>query len=197
MQSYDYYGIICGVNNPKERMLKMGKENNGGMKETILGWFRRVHPEELWAVDKMPPCLTFEDMKKSMDAGDGMGEADEHSDTMTRDMMLDRLAELVAKDSGELVKEANAKCRDKARGEYRAKMSPRLAKPKPDEICALAGKAHVALQKVSGSLSGVDCLALADGLGKDGIKELRSILRIMKSQIEDAEATVSKASDLL
>ena len=175
----------------------MGKENNGGMKETILGWFRRVHPEELWAVDKMPPCLTFEDKKKSMDAGDGMGEADEHSDTMTRDMMLDRLAELVGKDSRELVKEANAKYRDKARGEYRAKMSPRLAKPKPDEICVLVGKAHVALQKVAGSLSGIDCLALADGLGRDGIQELRGLLRMMKSQIEDAQCVLWKAQDLL
>ena len=179
-----------------ERKLKMGKENNDGMKETILGWFKRVHPEELWAVGEMPPRLTFEDMKKSMDAGDGLGEADEHTDTMTRDMMLDRLAELVGKDSSELVEEANAKYRDKVRGEYRAKMSPRLAKPKPDEICFLTGKAHVALQKVAGTLSGTDCLALADGLGKDGIKELRGILRIMKSQIEDADATLLKAASL-
>ena len=174
----------------------MGKENNDGMKETILGWFKREHPEELWAVDKLPPCLTFEDMKKSMDAGDGLGEADEHSDTATRELMLDRLAELVGKDSNELVKEANAKFREKVRGEYRAKMSPMLAKPKPDEICILAGKAHVALQKVAGSLSGVDCLALADGLGKDGINELRGILRTMKSQIEGATDTLLKAATL-
>ena len=174
----------------------MGKINNDGMKETILGWFKRVHPEELWAVDKMPPCLTFEDMKKSMDAGDGLGEADEHSDTATRDKMLDRLAELVGKASSELVKEANAKYREKVRGEYRAKMSPRLAKPNPDEICELAGKAHVALQKVAGALSGVDCLALADGLGEDGIKELRGIFRTMKSQIEGANATLLKAATL-
>ena len=66
-----------------------------------------------------------------------------------------------------------------------------------DLILINAGKAHVALQKVSGLLSGVDCLALADGLGKDGIDELCGILRFMKSQIEDAEATVGKASDLL
>lgn len=175
----------------------MGKNINDGMKETILGWFKRVHPEELWAVDKMPPCLTFEDMKKSMDAGDGLGEADEHSDTATRDKMLDRLAELVGKDSSELVKEANAKYREKVRGEYRAKMSQRLAKPNPDEICELAGKAHVALQKVSGSLAGIDCLALADGLGKGGIKELRGILSLMKSQIEDCESTLQKAFSLL
>ena len=174
----------------------MGKENNEGMKETILGWFKRVHPEELWAVGEMPPCLTFEDMKNSMEVGEGMGEAEEHSDTMTRDMMLDRLAELLGKDSSELVKEANAKCRDKVRGEYRAKMSPSLEKPKPDDICVLAGKAHIALQKVAGSLSGVDCLALADGLGKDGIRELRGVLRIMKSQIDDADATLLKAASL-
>ena len=174
----------------------MGKNINDGMKETILGWFKRVHPEELWAVDKMPPCLTFEDMKKSMDAGDGLGEADEHSDTATRDKMLDRLAELVGKDSSELVKEANAKYREKVRSEYKSK-HPRARKPKPDVICMNAGKAHVALQKVSGSLAGIDCLALADGLGKGGIKELRGILSQMKSQIEDAESTLQKAFSLL
>ena len=174
----------------------MGGENMIGMKETIVGWFKRVHPEELWAVEKMPPCLTFEDMKKSMDAGDGMGEAARHSDTATRELMLDRLAELVGKDSRELVEEANAKFREKIRGEYKVKESPRLAKPKPDNICILAGKAHVALQKVAGSLSGIDCLALADGLGKDGIKELRGVLRIMQSQIEDADATLLKAASL-
>jgi len=174
----------------------MGKNNNDGMKETILGWFKRVHPEELWAVGEMPPCLTFEDMRKSMDAGDGMGEAAKHSDTATRELMLDRLAELVGKDSRKLVEEANAKVREKIRGEYKVKESPRLAKPKPDEICSLAGKAHVAVQKVAGSLSGVDCLALADGLGKDGIQELRNSLRIMKSQIEDATDTLLKAATL-
>ena len=167
-----------------------------GIDETILGWFKRVHPEELWAVDEMPPALTFADMKKSMDAGDGMGEAARHSDTATRELMLDRLAELVGKDSRELVEEANAKFREKIRGEYKVKESPRLAKPKPDNICILAGKAHVALQKVAGSLSGIDCLALADGLGKDGIKELRGVLRIMQSQIEDTDATLLKAASL-
>ena len=144
----------------------------------------------------MPPALTFRDMKKSMEAGDGMGEAARHSDTATRELMLDRLAELVEKDSRELVEEANAKFREKIRGEYKVKESPRLAKPKPDNICILAGKAHVALQKVAGSLSGIDCLALADGLGKDGIKELRGVLRIMQSQIEDADATLLKAASL-
>ena len=82
------------------------------------------------------------------------------------------------------------------RSEYREK-HPRARKPKPDVICMNAGKAHVALQKVSGSLTGIDCLALADGLGKGGLKELRGILSQMKSQIEDAESTLQKAFSLL
>jgi len=153
----------------------------------------RTEAEWVHFLDGCRKALIEFDMKKF---GDGLGEADEHSDTATRDKMLDRLAELVGKASSELVKEANAKYREKVRGEYRAKMSPRLAKPKPDEICELAGKAHVALQKVAGALSGVDCLALADGLGMEGIKELRGILRTMKSQIEGATATLLKAATL-
>ena len=57
---------------------------NSGINETILGWFKRVHPEELWAIKGMPPALTFRDMKKSMAVGQGMGEAERHSDTATR-----------------------------------------------------------------------------------------------------------------
>ena len=189
------YGIICGVNNPMERKFKMGKNINDGMKETILGWFKRVHPEELWAVGEMPPTLTFADMRKSMESGDSMGEAARHSDTMTREMMLDHLAKLCGKGTDELIGWCNAKFREKTRSEYKAK-HPRAREPKPDVICMNAGKAHVALQKVSGSLTGIDCLALADGLGKGGIKELRGILSLMKSQIDDADATLLKAASL-
>jgi len=173
------------------------KQNKGrGLDETILGWFKRVHPEELWAVGKMPPKLTFEDVRKSMEAGDSMGVAAEHSDTMTREMILDRLAKLCGKGTDELVDWCNAKFREKLRSEYKAS-HPRTRKPKSDRILMDAGKAHVALQKVTGSLSGVDCLALADGLGRDGIQELRGLLRMMKSQIEDAQCVLWKAQDLL
>jgi len=150
----------------------MKQKKGRGLDETILGWFKRVHPEELWAVGKMPPKLTFEDVRKSMEAGDSMGVA------------------------AELVGWCNAKFREKLRSEYREK-HPRARKPKPDCILMDAGKAHVAVQKVSGSLSGVDCLALADGLGRGGIDELRGILRLMKSQIEDCESTLREASGLL
>ncbi len=37
----------------------MGKNINDGMNESVLGWFKRAHPEELWAVGEMPPTLTF------------------------------------------------------------------------------------------------------------------------------------------
>ena len=174
----------------------MKKKNGNGLNETVLGWFKRVHPEELWAVGEMPPTLTFEDVRKSMEAGDSMGEAARHSDTMTREMILDRLAKLCGKGTGELIGWCNAKFREKTRSEYKAK-HPRAKKPKPDVICMNAGKASVALQKVSGSLAGIDCLALADGLGKDGIDELCGILRLMKSQIEDCESTLREASGLL
>lgn len=174
----------------------MKKKNGKGLNETVLGWFKRVHPEELWAVGEMPPTLTFEDVRESMEAGDSMGEAARHSDTMTREMILDRLARLCGKKTGELIDWCNAKFREKLRSEYKAS-HPRAKKPKPDVICMNAGKAHAALQKVSGSLTGIDCLALADGLGKGGLKELRGILSQMKSQIEDAESTLQKAFSLL
>ena len=174
----------------------MKKKNGNGLNETVLGWFKRVHPEELWAVGKMPPTLTFEDVRKSMGAGDSMGEAARHSDTMTREMILDRLAKLCGKGTGELIDWCNAKFREKLRSEYKAS-HPMAKKPKTDLVLISAGKAHVALQKVSGSLTGIDCLALADGLGKGGIKELRGILSLMKSQIEDCESTLREASSLL
>ena len=174
----------------------MKQKKGRGPNETILGWFKRVHPEELWAVGKMPPKLTFEDVRKSMEAGDSMGVAVEHSDTMTREMILDRLAKLCGKGTGELIDWCNAKFREKLRSEYKAK-HPRARKPKPDVICMNAGRASVALQKVAGSLTGIDCLALADGLGRGGIDELRGILRLMKSQIEDCESTLREASSLL
>ena len=174
----------------------MKQKKGRGLNETILGWFKRVHPEELWAVGEMPPALTFEDMRKSMESGDSMGEAARHCDTMTREMMLDRLAKLCGKGTDELIGWCNAKFREKTRSEYKAK-HPRARKPKPDVICMNAGRASVALQKVAGSLTGIDCLALADGLGRGGIDELRGILRLMKSQIEDCESTLREASGLL
>ena len=78
-----------------------------GMNESVLGWFKRVHPEELWAVEKMPPALKFGDVLKSMEGGLGMGDAATCSDTMTREMILDRLAELTGETFRELVDKIN------------------------------------------------------------------------------------------
>ena len=168
---------------------------NDGINETILGWFKRVHPEELWAVKEMPPTVTFKDMEKSMAAGQGMGEAEHHSDTATRELMLDRLAELLDKDVDELIDWCNANFRERVRREYKAK-HPKAKKPDVKKLRALAAAEVVAVRDLVSALRGVDCLALADGLGKDGIKELRGVLRIMKSQIEDADATLLKAASL-
>ena len=101
---------------------------NDGINETILGWFKRVHPEELWAVKGMPSAVTFKDMEKSMAAGQGMGEAEHHSDTATRELMLDRLAELLDKDVNELIDWCNANFRERVRREYKAK-HPKAKKP--------------------------------------------------------------------
>ena len=117
----------------------MSKKNNG-INETILGWFKRVHPEELWAVKDMPPTLTFEDMRKNMAAGDGMGEAEHHSDTATREMMLDRLAELLDKDVDELIDWCNANYRERIRREYQAK-HPKAKKPSVIKLRDLVGAA--------------------------------------------------------
>ena len=169
---------------------------NDGINETILGWFRRVHPEELWAVKEMPPAITFKDMEKSMAAGQGMGEAERHSDTATRELMLHRLAELLEKNIDGLIDWSDANFRERVRREYKAK-HPKAKKPDIKKLRDLAVAAEVAVRDLASALSGVDCLALADGLGKDGIDELCGILRIMKSQIENAEATLRKASDLI
>ena len=162
----------------------MSKKNNG-INETILGWFKRVHPEELWAIKEMPPTVTFKDMENSMATGQGMGEAEHHSDTATRELMLDRLAELLDKDVDELIDWCNANFRERVRREYKAKH--RKAK-KPD---------IKKLRDLADALRGIDCLALGDGLGKDGIAEFRSTFYKATSLLSDADHVLSEAAYLL
>ena len=173
----------------------MSKKNNG-INETILGWFKRVHPEELWAVKEMPPAVTFKDMEKSMAAGQGMGEAEHHSDTATRELMLDRLAELLDKDVDELIDWCNANFRERVRREYREKHA-KAKKPNIKKLRDLAAAAEVAVRDLASALSGVDCLALGDGLGKDGIAEFRSTFRLTTSRLSDAADVLGEADYLL
>ena len=63
----------------------MSRKNNG-INETILGWFKRMHPDELWAVKEMPPTVTFKDMEKSMAAGQGMGAPERYRTRGIRDL---------------------------------------------------------------------------------------------------------------
>ena len=173
----------------------MSKKNNG-INETILGWFKRVHPEELWAVKEMPPAVTFKDMENSMATGQGMGEAEHHSDTATRELMLDRLAELLDKDVDELIDWCNANFRERVRREYREKHA-KAKKPNIKKLRDLAAAAEVAVRDLASALSGVDCLALGDGLGKDGIAEFRSTFRLMTSRLSDAADVLGEADYLL
>ena len=64
------------------------------MNETILNWFRRENPDELWAVHDFPKRLTFADVYESMKKGDAMGKANECGDTKTRELVLRRIAKL-------------------------------------------------------------------------------------------------------
>ena len=173
----------------------MSRKSNG-INETILGWFKRVHPEELWAVKGMPPAVTFKDMEKSMAAGQGMGEAEHHSDTATRELMLDRLAELLDKDVDELIDWCNANFRERVRREYRAK-HPKAKKPDVKKLHDIAAAAAVAVRDLVSALRGVDCLALADGLGKDGIAEFRSTFNFVNSRISDAFEVLGEADYLV
>ena len=171
----------------------MSMKNGNGMNETILGWFKRVHPEELWAIKGMPPALTFRDMKKSMAAGQGMGEASRHSDTATREMMLDRLAELLDKSVGDLVDWCNAKFMARIRSEYKAKQSPNRHKPDCGRIRRLAVSAQVEIKKLAAAMENVDCLILADTLGRDGLVELKGRLGWIESQIDNMKSTIGDA----
>ena len=173
----------------------MSKKNNG-INETILGWFKRVHPEELWAVKEMPPAITFKDMENSMATGQGMGEAEHHSDTATRELMLDRLAELLDKDVDDLIDWCNANFRERVRREYRAK-HPKAKKPDVKKLRALAAAEVVAVRDLVSALRGVDCLALADGLGKEGISEFISSFNFVTSRISDAFEVLGEADYLV
>ena len=166
---------------------------NDGINETILGWFKRVHPEELWAIKGMPPAITFRDMKKSMAAGQGMGEAERHSDTATREMMLDRIAELLDKSVGDLVDWCNAKFMARIRSEYKAKQSPNRHKPDCGRIRSLAESAQIESKKLAAAMENVDCLMLADTLGRDGLVELKSRLGWIESHIDKVKSTIGEA----
>ena len=166
---------------------------NDGINETILGWFKRVHPEELWAIKEMPPTVTFKDMEKSMAAGQGMGEASRHSDTATRELMLDRLAELLDKSVGDLVDWCNAKFMARIRSEYKAKQSPNRHKPDCGRIRSLAVSAQVEIKKLAAAMENVDCLILADTLGRDGLVELKGRLEWIESQIDKVKSTIGEA----
>ena len=175
----------------------MNRENGKGMNETILGWFKRMHPEELWAVKEMPLTVTFKDMEKSMAAGQGMGEPEYHSDTATREMMLNRLAELLDKNTDDLIDWSNAKFMERIRREYKATKSPKKRKPDCGRIQELAESVRQKIAEYATSIVGVDCLMLADALGMDGLASLKSSLCWINSQLAKVDATLGEAREFV
>ena len=172
-------------------------QKKDGMDETVLGWFKRVHPEELWAVEKMPPALKFGDVLKSMEGGLGMGDAATFSDTMTREMILDRLAELTGESVSELVDRTNARFREKTRRDYKARFSRGRKKLKRAEVLEMFRDAATALKSLAEALRNADCLALADRLGEDVILLHQADLRKMESMINEVHSVLWKAKELL
>ena len=168
-----------------------------GLNESVLGWFKRMHPEELWAVEKMPPSLKFGDVLKSMEGGLGMGDAATCSDTMTREMILDRLAELTGESVRELVDRTNARFREKARRDYKARFSRGRNKLERAEVLEKFRDAATALKSLAEALRNADCLALADRLGEDVVLSHQADLRKMESMINEVHSVLWKAKELL
>ena len=110
--------------------------------------------------------------------------------------MLDRLAELLDKDVDELIDWCNANFRERVRREYREKHA-KAKKPNIKKLRDLAVAAAVAMRDLASTLKGVDCLALADGLGKDGIAEFRSTFNFVTSRISDAFEVLDEADYLV
>ena len=110
--------------------------------------------------------------------------------------MLDRLAELLDKDVDELIDWCNANFRERIRREYRAKHA-KAKKPDIKKLRDLAVEAEKAVRDLASALSGVDCLALGDGLGKDGIGEFRSTIRMATFRLSDADGVLCEAAYLL
>ena len=175
-----------------EREKTMGKKNSG-LNETVNGWFKREHRDKLWAIRGMQLKITFKDIEKTMSAGYGFGDVEYHSHTMAQDMMLNRLAELLGKSVDELIEWANGKHTARIRREYKAAKSPKKRKPDCGRIREFAESARLTIGEYASSLSGVDCVMLADALGKDGLASLKSSLCWINSQLMKVDATLGEA----
>ena len=171
------------------------KKNETGLNETILGWFKRTNPEELWAVGRMPESLTFRDLEKSMANGDGEGVAGECTDTRTRELMNGRLAELLGKTYDELIDWANDNIREKRRSDYRANCGLEKRQPKKGEVENLVKAAEKAIGELAAALAGIDKVALAGQIGSTGLFNLRNALRRIDTKLGAANRTLGECED--
>ena len=170
--------------------------NKNGLNETVLGWFKRVHPEELWAINDMPQTITFDDVRKSMGSGLGMGEVVLHSDTATRELILRHTAELVDMKIEDLISWSDRHFLDRCRAEYKANHTI-TKKPDIKKIRALMRAVNNAVKELAIELKDVDCVMLADKLEKDGIFVMKDSCRRASSDLSDAEGVFAQALGFL
>ena len=170
--------------------------NKNGLNETVLGWFKRVHPKELWAVNDMPQTITFDDVRKSMESGFGMGEVELHSDTATRELILRHTAELVGMKIEDLISWSDRHFLDRCRAEYKANHTI-TKKPDIKKIRALMRAVNNAVKELAIELKDVDCVMLADKLEKDGIFVMKDSCRRASSDLSDAEGVFAQALGFL
>ena len=107
--------------------------------------------------------------------------------------MLDRLAELLDKNTDDLIDWCNAKYMERIRSEYKATKSPKKRKPDCGRIRRLAVSAQIEINKLAAAMENVDCLILADTLGRDGLDELKSRHGWIESHIDKVKSTIGEA----
>jgi hypothetical protein len=189
-------GVLGGYKNKGSRKDKIMAGNKNGLNETVLGWFKRVHPKELWAVNDMPQTITFDDVRKSMESGFGMGEVELHSDTATRELILRHTAEVVGMKIEDLISWSDRHFLDRCRAEYKANHTI-TKKPDIKKIRVLMRAVNNAVKELGIELKDVDCVMLADKLEKDGIFVMKDSCRRASSDLSDAEGVFAQALGFL
>ena len=94
---------------------------------------------------------------------------------------------------GDLVDWCNTKFMARIRSEYKAKQSPNRRKPDCGRIRRLAVSAQIEIKKLAAAMENIDCLILADTLGRDGLVELKGRLGWIESQIDNMKSTIGDA----
>ena len=144
----------------------------------------------------MPQTITFDDVRKSMESGFGMGEVELHSDTATRELILRHTAELVGMKIEDLISWSDSHFLDRCRAEYKANHA-KTKKPDIKKIQALMRAVNKAVKELAIELKDVDCVVLAAKLEKDGIFVMKDSCRRASFDLSEAEGIFAQALGFL